>query len=426
VNKMNEICNKIENMTILEKIENLERNENVVITQPINDIDKEIASLMNKLKGEDLIIKPIKRCGKGKGCKKSEIQAGVPTEFLEKFENELKMKLGSFLDNQFIKLKEKIQDKAVKKSKKALEKFIAKKKSPSDSIETHIKSSGVVHPTVTCDGCGVSPIVGNRFKCAVCHNFDYCSVCEEKNKESHPHPFILIRTPERAPHSLSVVVRESCPVIQKVIPFNNDYKLADAIMLNNSIIAEINELSSQCLTSNLDIVSFEDSKEILKTLKLKNNGAKSWPKPVYLTCVAEASTVAGASVPIKLKIESGKENNVEIKLNNKDIKAGDYVSIWQLQNEKKEFFGERIALKVKVEKKVEIKKSIVEEVKKDVVMERPQEEIYDSFVYQCQVEEMKNAYNLRGFDDKQIKKAAVEAKGDVDMTFQILMGQKKK
>jgi len=195
-------------------------------------------------------------------------------------------------------------------------------------------------------------------------------------------------------------------------------------MINNSIIFEANELSSQCLTNSLDIVCTEDAKEIIKTLKMKNNGAKNWPKPVYLTCHNEASTITGNSVPIKLKVESGKENNVEIKLNNKDLKAGEYVSVWQLQNEKKEFFGEKVVMTVKVEavNKPEIKEKPI-----DVVMvnERPKEEIYDSFLFQCQVDELKVAYDLKQFDDKTIKKAAVEAKGDVDMTFQLLMNQKK-
>jgi hypothetical protein len=329
---------------------------------------------------------------------------------------------------------------------------MSKKKNAPQSLELNLQGiNKTVHPSVTCDGCGMYPIAGNRYKCAVCHNFDFCSACEEKNKDTHPHPFIMIRTPDRAPHSISCVVRETCPIIQNQIPFNTDYKLADAFpnehklaeaLINNSIIAEPHELSAQCLTCNLDIVAFEDSKEILKTLKLKNNGNKSWPKPVYLTCIGEASTILGNSVPIKLKIECGKENNVEVKLNNKGLLAGDYISIWQLQNEKKEGFGEKIVLKVKIEKKVseepkkplEIKPVFIQEPKKDIFMEmnkeivdnngRPSEEIYDSFVFQCQVDELKNAYNLRGFDDKEIKRAAVEAKGDVDMTFQILMNKK--
>jgi len=59
-------------------------------------------------------------------------------------------------------------------------------------------------------------------------------------------------------------------------------------------------------------------------------------------------------------------------------------------------------------------------------VEKPREEIYDSFVFQCQVEELKQAYDLKKYDDKTIKKAAVEAKGDVDMTFQILMNNQQK
>jgi len=391
-----------------------------------------------------MTIKPIcrKRNKRHDKCNK-EVEQVFPysndddKKLLEKFGGEMKKKLSQFLDEKLTQLKHKIEKKTVKKSMKLLEKFMSKKKNAPQSLDYEMKNSSIIHPSVTCDGCGMYPLVGHRFKCAVCHDFDFCATCEEKSKDSHPHPFILIRTPERAPHSISCIVKESCPIIQKSIPYNNEYKLADAI-INNSIIAEIHELSSQCLTSNLNIVAFEDAKEILKTLKLKNNGQKSWPKPVYLTCISEESTITGNSVPIKLKIENGKENNVEIKLNNKDLKTGDYVSVWQLQNEKKESFGEKIVLKVKIEKliresireskPIEIKSEVVP---KDVFMnnnnienKRSEEEIYDSFVFQCQVDELKNAYNLRGFDDKQIKKAAVEAKGDIDMTFQILLNKK--
>ena len=39
----------------------------------------------------------------------------------------------------------------------------------------------------TCDGCGTCPIVGPRFHCVVCGNFDFCRECEAST--SHPHPF---------------------------------------------------------------------------------------------------------------------------------------------------------------------------------------------------------------------------------------------
>jgi hypothetical protein len=55
----------------------------------------------------------------------------------------------------------------------------------------------VVHSRVTCDGCGVGPIRGIRYKCTVCHDFDYCEKCEATIE--HPHCFIRIRAPHKAP-----------------------------------------------------------------------------------------------------------------------------------------------------------------------------------------------------------------------------------
>lgn len=45
------------------------------------------------------------------------------------------------------------------------------------------------HFGITCDGCGASPLVGRRFKCLVCHDFDLCEACEAKG---HPHPMVRL------------------------------------------------------------------------------------------------------------------------------------------------------------------------------------------------------------------------------------------
>lgn len=38
-----------------------------------------------------------------------------------------------------------------------------------------------IHVGVTCDGCGASPIIGDRYRCTRRANFDLCSECEEKD-----------------------------------------------------------------------------------------------------------------------------------------------------------------------------------------------------------------------------------------------------
>ena len=52
-----------------------------------------------------------------------------------------------------------------------------------------------VHQNITCDGCSTSPIVGIRYKCAECPNFDLCSKCEE-NGVHEEHTFLKVKIPQ--------------------------------------------------------------------------------------------------------------------------------------------------------------------------------------------------------------------------------------
>jgi len=54
-----------------------------------------------------------------------------------------------------------------------------------------------VHTYITCDGCNKTPIVGNRYKCTQCNDFDYCSDCyKNKNNIHNPeHKFDVIEKP---------------------------------------------------------------------------------------------------------------------------------------------------------------------------------------------------------------------------------------
>jgi len=58
-------------------------------------------------------------------------------------------------------------------------------------------SSYVNHEGVTCDMCNASPIVGVRYKCTVCNNYDMCQTCESYQQHPPEHPLIKIRLPEQ-------------------------------------------------------------------------------------------------------------------------------------------------------------------------------------------------------------------------------------
>ena len=66
-----------------------------------------------------------------------------------------------------------------------------------------------IHHGYICDGCEMGPIIGNRYKCVVCHDFDYCEACEKKFREEHKHPFLKIYKPSMDPISLKCDFNDS-------------------------------------------------------------------------------------------------------------------------------------------------------------------------------------------------------------------------
>jgi len=44
----------------------------------------------------------------------------------------------------------------------------------------------LIWPRHTCDGCNTKPIVGPRFHCTVCEDFDFCENCEKSLQHEHP------------------------------------------------------------------------------------------------------------------------------------------------------------------------------------------------------------------------------------------------
>ena len=68
-------------------------------------------------------------------------------------------------------------------------------------------SEGHVHTNVTCDNCGMAPIVGPRFKCLVRDDFDLCPSCETESVQ--PYAMVKIYSPEQAPAALLVGLKDS-------------------------------------------------------------------------------------------------------------------------------------------------------------------------------------------------------------------------
>ena len=71
---------------------------------------------------------------------------------------------------------------------------------PNPRVNNSLKN--VNHPGIVCDGCG-NPIIGVRYKCTICPDFDYCEKCEEKDKGEHGHPLLKILRPDMCPIAIA-------------------------------------------------------------------------------------------------------------------------------------------------------------------------------------------------------------------------------
>lgn len=91
------------------------------------------------------------------------------------------------------------EDSFVKKENKIEEKIEEEKKK--------VEAKGpIVHSRVNCDGCGQRGIIGIRYKCSVCPDFDFCSNCEA-NVE-HEHPFLKIKTLKQTPVKIFTIIND--------------------------------------------------------------------------------------------------------------------------------------------------------------------------------------------------------------------------
>ena len=55
--------------------------------------------------------------------------------------------------------------------------------------QVKVKPEEFVWPSIICDECGMNPLIGQRFYCEICSNYDLCFACKEKG---HEHELTLI------------------------------------------------------------------------------------------------------------------------------------------------------------------------------------------------------------------------------------------
>lgn len=128
-------------------------------------------------------------------------------------------------------------------------------------------SDDTIHMHVTCDECKTTPIVGQRFKCMACKDFDLCSTCLNNNVHSH-HKF----------HQVKYVW--ACSP-DKTITNSNRWVI---ILLNTMINNYLELRGSELLLEDSQPVSPQIYKQIIKyPIQLVNLRLQYDPDPVSIS-----------------------------------------------------------------------------------------------------------------------------------------------
>ena len=88
------------------------------------------------------------------------------------------------------------------KKLKEIEKKLGNFKKGETLIKNSDNNERKEHTGIYCNQCN-EKVIGIRYKCLVCKEFNFCEKCEEKFEEEHGHPMLKINSPEMCPVSIN-------------------------------------------------------------------------------------------------------------------------------------------------------------------------------------------------------------------------------
>ena len=240
-------------------------------------------------------------------------------------------KMAKFIEEEYEKMKQQLIEKTLKQNQEILNTYINElstidKERQSvfhnemskviQQSQSQIKNNNMnmlmsvssIHSNVKCELCLQQPIVGIRYKCSVCPNYNLCEACEEKNYElkTHPHDFIRMRDPaiEKA----------------KIVPQNSEgYQLIPSDSSNLKFSFEV-------LNKNLNFTLNQGKENLLSVrIVLQNNYGMSWNRgATKLVCDKLRSNIICEDVNLP-SLSGGQKTEAICTFNNVDsLEPGNY------------------------------------------------------------------------------------------------------
>ena len=242
--------------------------------------------------------------GNNKKEKKDENESNSMNEIIKKKLKELEDRLVDELYNNSMMELEK--SKIINKSK---------------TLKNKVSNNNYTHKGIICNKCG-KEIIGERFKCVQCSNFNLCEICEQNYNHDMRHIMVSVTYPITDENEFRMKLDKNMSYKNQ----NMNYALEPNIFY---------------LDRNEDI----QSQEII----IKNTGIETWNN-ANLKCIENKSEIIGQDCEINETINPGNEFKTNIKFFNIKVQLEErkniYYSLFEMFNEKNQSFGNVTKIKI--------------------------------------------------------------------------------
>ena len=171
----------------------------------------------------------------------------------------------------------------------------------------------IIHENIQCNYCNENDIIGKRFICSECNNFNLCENCEKLNNHNKEHCLIQIN--------------------KEIIDKNNYFEYQNLICENERIY-------------NFKLNNFQENFEI----KIINIGENDLKNCFFMPISYRNNYLIGNKFTIDNHFKKGETNTINIKIKNIPEKTGIYYSKWRMFTTFGIPFGQVLYMKFNIEK----------------------------------------------------------------------------
>jgi len=225
-----------------------------------------------------------------------------------------------------------------------------------DSSECKEEGKPMIHEDIMCDNCKCNPIVGIRFKCTICNDFDLCADCEGKDVHPSGHPLMKIKVRKDRDEMVGVWRRKT-PLPERR-GHHHGARFFGRMANSNKLYAKFMGDSTIQDRSHL-----APGSQHIKTWELQNSGPNAWPAGVKIEYLSgDLNVVDPASLEVTLPEVPANERCLINVIVNVPEQAGRYITYFRLRSPQGNRFGPRFWLDFFVPEKDVVEQKVAQQV----------------------------------------------------------------